>query len=77
VREQLLPAARELDGFAGMLVLADRSTGKSLGITFWHTEGALQASEQQADRMRDQSVTETGGTLVGVERYEVTVDEKR
>jgi heme-degrading monooxygenase HmoA len=60
VREKVLPAARKLEGFAGMLALADPSTGKSMGITFWQTEEALKASEEAADRMRNESAVETG-----------------
>ena len=76
VREKILPAARELEGFAGMLALADPSTGKSMGITFWQTEEALKASEQAADRMRNESAGETGDQVAGVERYEVMLDER-
>jgi len=76
VRERVLPAARELEGFAGMRLLADRSTGKSMGITFWQTEQALQASEEAAARMRGESASESGSEIVGVERYEVTLDER-
>lgn len=51
-REEVLPAARELEGFAGMLTLADRAMGRSMGITFRHTEEALDASEEAAARIR-------------------------
>jgi heme-degrading monooxygenase HmoA len=76
VQERILPAARELDGFAGMLVLSDRSTGRSMGITLWKTEQALKASEEAADRLRSEGTAEAGEEIVGVERYEVTLDER-
>ena len=76
-RERLVPALREVDGFAGMLILADRSTGRSMGITLWESEQALRASEDAATGMRSQTADETSAQIVGVERYEVTLDERR
>lgn len=75
-REKALPALREVDGFAGLLILEDRKLGRSIGITFWQTEEALQASEEAADRMRSETAAEAGEEIVGVERYEVTLDER-
>lgn len=76
-REQVLPAARQLEGFAGMLVLEDRATGKSMGITFWQTEEALRASEEAAARLRSDSAQAMGDVeVVAVERYEVAFEER-
>src|SRR3989442_4000571 len=71
VREQVLPAARNMPGFRGLLALIDRSTGKSLGVTLWATEEDMQASEAAADRLRSSSAQSGGGQVVSVERYEV------
>ncbi len=75
-RERLVPALRDVEGFAGMLLLDDRSTGKSMGITFWQTEEALKASEDAATGMRTETAEETASKIVGVERYEVRLDER-
>lgn len=45
VRETLLPAARQQEGFKGLLLLVDRAGNRSLGVTLWETEADLQASE--------------------------------
>lgn len=45
LRERILPAAREQPGYGGALALLDRSTGKSLVVTFWDTPDHLTASE--------------------------------
>ena len=74
VREQVLPAARNMPGFRGLLALIDRSTGKSLGVTLWATEEDMRASEAAADRLRSSSAQSGGGQVVSVERYEVAVD---
>lgn len=75
IRETILPAARELDGFRGILNLTDRTAGKGLTVTLWETEEAMRASEEKANRLRDDAAKAIGGTITGVERYEVTISE--
>ncbi len=70
-REQVLPQAKQMDGFKGLIALGDRQSGKTLGITFWESEEAMRASEEAANRLREESAEAGGGTVAGVERYEV------
>ena len=71
-REVILPQAREMDpGFKGIIALTDRQGGKLLGITFWESEEAMRATEEEASRLREESAEVGGGTVAGVERYEV------
>ena len=71
VRERVVPQAKQLDGFKGMIALGDRQSGKLLGITFWESEEAMRASEEGASQLREESAEAGGGTVAGVERYEV------
>jgi heme-degrading monooxygenase HmoA len=71
VREEVLPRAKLLDGFKGMIALGDRYSGKTLGITFWESEEAMRASEEAANRLREEWVEAGGETIASVERYEV------
>jgi len=71
VREEVLPRAKQIDGFKGMIALGDRHSGKTLGITFWESEEAMRASEEAADRLREESAEVGGDTIVSVERFEV------
>jgi len=73
-REVILPALRELDGFAGALILADRPTGRSLAITLWETEDALRSSEEAANRMRVETAATYEEEVVGVETYDIVID---
>lgn len=75
-RETIAPALREIDGFAGLLVLADRSTGKSMSVTFWETEDALRSSEEAADRMRVETAAKYGEEILAVEAYDIVIDER-
>jgi heme-degrading monooxygenase HmoA len=73
LRNQMLPAAREVDGFHGMIGLVDRETGKAVTVTLWASAEALQASEDAGARLR------AGGGApphrAVVERFEVVVSE--
>ena len=74
-REQILPAARLQDGFMGIYLLFDRESGRSLSITLWESEEAMQASEDAALRARTESAEAAGDIVLGVERYEVALQE--
>ena len=71
-RRDVLPAARELEGFRGVISLADRETGEEMTITLWETEDAMRASEEAANRLREQTLSE-GERIASVHRYEVTM----
>jgi heme-degrading monooxygenase HmoA len=73
--ERVLPTLNELEGFNGILGLADRQSGRVLAVTLWETEEAMRTSEEAANRLRDESAEAASETKVGVERYEVTFGE--
>ena len=73
LRSQMLPAARQVEGFHGMIGLVDRQRGKAVTVTLWASEEALDDSEAAGARLR------AGGGApphqAVVERYEVVVAE--
>jgi heme-degrading monooxygenase HmoA len=71
VREDILPQLQQQEGFEGLVALTDRQSGKTLGITFWESEESLKASEEAADRLRENSAETMRDTIAAVERYEV------
>jgi heme-degrading monooxygenase HmoA len=71
IREHVLPLLRQQDGFKGFITLEDRRSGKLIGITFWESEQAMQASEEVGDRTRSETAEVTGDAIEDVERYEV------
>ncbi|HYT80635.1 MAG TPA: hypothetical protein VEQ37_15550 [Actinomycetota bacterium] len=75
VQEQVIPAARQMKGFKGMLALADRSSGRMIGVTLWESEDDLQASDEAANQLRSGAAGAGGADIVSVERFEVVVDE--
>jgi hypothetical protein len=73
VIEDVLPRARALDGFDGVISLADRGSGITKIATLWTSADALAASESAADTLRSETAEAAGGTITGVDRYEVAV----
>jgi heme-degrading monooxygenase HmoA len=71
VREQVLPLLQYQDGFKGFIALGDRQSGKLIGVSFWESEQAMQASEEVGDRRRSHTAEATSDTIADVERYEV------
>ncbi len=71
VREQVLPLLQQQDGFKGFVALADRQSGKMIGIGLWESEQAMRASEEAGDRARSDSAEAVSAAVEGVERYEV------
>lgn len=72
-QEQILPRAREMQGWKGVISLADRSTGAGLLITLWESEEAMNASAQQAKGLRAESHAPAGESETAVHGYEVTM----
>jgi heme-degrading monooxygenase HmoA len=73
--ERVLPALSELDGFNGLLGLADRQSGRVLVVGLWETEEAMSASEEAVDQLRSEAAEAASETIAGVDRYEVTFGE--
>ncbi len=73
IRDQVVPAVKKLSGFKGMYHLVDRKSGKGYAFTLWENEEALRASEDAANKLRDQAGQAGGATIVSVERFEVPV----
>ncbi len=76
IREHVLPALKMQDGFTGILVLADRKSGKVRAVTLWESEQAMNTTEEAAYWLRVFSAGAAGGEVAGVERYEVVSSEE-
>ena len=61
-------------GFRGLYVLVDRAGGNAMAISLWETEADLQASEERAAAVREQTGERGGAKGAGmIERYEVVL----
>jgi heme-degrading monooxygenase HmoA len=70
-----IPMFKGLDGFKGFTLIADRSSGKAIGTSYWESEEAMKASEEAVKDARAKAA-ETGGASAEpqVERFEVVLD---
>ena len=71
IKVHVLPILQQQDGFQGFIALGNRQSGELIGITFWESEQAMQASEEVGDRARSDTAEDTGDTIADVQRYQV------
>lgn len=65
---------QEMRGNRGGIFLIDRNSNKAISITLWETEADLEATAEQANRVR-QDAADTGDLKIqSVESYEVAVE---
>jgi heme-degrading monooxygenase HmoA len=73
VAEWVTPSLTEMEGFNGILALADRQSGTVEVVTLWESEEAMRQSEEDADQLRRDIARAADGEVAGVERYEVII----
>jgi heme-degrading monooxygenase HmoA len=74
--KKVLPALKRLDGFEGLLVLANQH-GKLLIVTLWESEKAMHSVEEASYWFRAFSAEVAGGEVTSVERFEVIFSEAK
>ncbi len=75
VQANVVPKYEDTDGFKGFTLIADRSSGKAIGTSYWESEEAMKASEEAVKDSR-KAAADAGGASgePQVERYEVVID---
>ncbi|MCW2615127.1 MAG: uncharacterized protein JWN08_2121 [Frankiales bacterium] len=71
VRDQVLPALQEMDGFVGLSMLADRETGRCIITTSWQDEAAISASREAVKGLRSRAVELLGGPEPEIREWEI------
>ena len=66
------PALEGLEGFIGLSLLVDRSTGRCIATSAWESQEAMHASAEPARQLRYQAAEIFGGSA-DVEEWEVAV----
>lgn len=74
------PMIRGLNGIQGFMELADRTSGKSLSISFFDTDENAVAAEpvfdEEMPRALGDLMQQFSGRRTGVDRFDVLVDER-
>jgi heme-degrading monooxygenase HmoA len=69
-----VPRLREIDGFGGVVTLADRGTGTIVAITYWESEDAMRASDEKVTDVRKEVADAVAARSQPiVEHYEVAL----
>jgi len=72
MRDEVMPAVQQMDGFVGLSFLADRDSGRCIVATAWQTEEAMRATMDRVGPMRDR-VAEILGGRPEVQTWEIAV----
>jgi heme-degrading monooxygenase HmoA len=71
VRQDVMGMFRDMDGFVGLSMLADRDSGRCIITTAWESEEAMRASDERADASRAEAMSMVGGGPFQIELWDV------
>jgi quinol monooxygenase YgiN len=72
LRDEVMPAAQEMDGCIGLSMMCDRDSGRCIATTAWQTEEAMHNSEGRIHEMR-QRWSEMMGAQPEVQEWQIAV----
>jgi hypothetical protein len=72
IREEVLPALRQLDGFVGLSLMVDRDSGRCIATTAWANEDAMRESAGQVGPIRNRAAEIFEGSPE-VEEWDIAV----
>jgi len=72
VRDVVMPALEDFDGYIGLSLLVDRSTGRAITTSAWESEEAMRASAAAARELRERAAQTFGGRP-DVDEWEIAV----
>ncbi len=73
VRDNVMPAVAAMDGYTGLSMLVDRSSGRCIVTTGWKTEEAISASRDRVVQMRQRAADRLGARDTDVQEWEIAV----
>ena len=62
LRDEVMPAAQQMEGFIGLSLLCDRDSGRCIATTAWESEEAMHNSEGALHDKRQRFAEMLGGT---------------
>jgi hypothetical protein len=72
VRDEVLPALNQLDGFVGLSMMVDRGSGRCIATSAWADEDAMRESAGQVGPIRSRAAEMLGGSPE-VEEWDIAV----
>ncbi|WP_347057402.1 hypothetical protein ABC795_11915 [Blastococcus sp. HT6-30] len=71
VRDDVMPAVSDMDGYVGLSMLCDRGTGRCIVTTAWRSEEAMAATRDAVLRMREQAAEQFGAPPPEVREWKI------
>jgi heme-degrading monooxygenase HmoA len=75
LRERVIPALKEMNGFAGFISLADEKNSRARSIVLWETKEDAEEAERQMGSRREEMVRQLGATVRSADLYEAPIVE--
>jgi hypothetical protein len=75
LRDRIIPALREFDGFAGFISLVDEDNRRARSIVLFETKEGAEEAERQMASKREEVVRGVGGTVRSADLYEAPIVE--
>jgi len=72
MRDEVMPAMQQMDGFVGISMLVDRESGRCIMTSAWADEASMRASADSVTPMRQRMVDMLGGEPE-VQEWEIAV----
>ncbi|MGV0852485.1 hypothetical protein [Mycolicibacterium phlei] len=72
IRDDVMPALREMAGYVGLSLLVDRESGICIATSSWESEEAMRAGADHATALRNRAAEMLRGD-VGVDEWEIGV----
>ena len=73
VRDTVMPAVAEMDGYTGLSMLCDRDSGRCIVTTGWRSEDAMAASRDRVMEMREHAAERFRSRDMEVQEWEIAV----
>jgi hypothetical protein len=77
IRERVIPALQQIDGFGGFISLVDEENQRGRSIVLWETKESADEAERQMKSVREETVRQAGGTVRSADLYEAPIVEVR
>lgn len=77
IRDTVIPALKELEGFAGFISLTDSDNRRARSIVLWETRENAEEADRQMKSRREEMVSRLGATVRSADLYEAPIVEVR
>jgi heme-degrading monooxygenase HmoA len=74
-RDEILPLERQMPGFRGLILLADKDARRLVSLSLWESQEEMQQSEASARMIARLGAQSIGGKRLAIEPFEVALIE--